>query len=320
MAQPIFLVGWRRSGTTWLGSLISQNSNVASILGGVPGKGGGCVESYFFSHLSGKFGCLTKPSNLVHFIEVFGSSAFFDLSGLGKKFLYDQRPGSYEGLFRVVMDQVAQNKGTDWWLEKTPAHSFHLEQIHGYYPDAKFIAIERKIVGQIRSAVKLEQMLINKYGINKKLGRLPTIIKELVGYHVCMKHLKQFRENHKENILIITYEDLIASRRKVLEDVCKFLGFEFESSMMESIYQPASSFKTQKERHQELSGLEVQIIKWLNLILSFVPYVFYRMIFLAKRKREGNYFPEWIFSTQYERYNWDDLLDPERTRDLPEQK
>ena len=313
MPKPIFLVGWRRSGTTWLGTLISQNTNVASIMGGAPGKKGGCVESFYVSHLAGKFGDLKNYNNLIYFIEVFGSSTYYILSGLDKEFLYRKRPLTYEELFKVVMDQYAEMNDADFWFEKNPSHSFHIEEISGYYQDAKFIAITRDIVDQVRSALKMNKLeRIEAKGLKKALN----ILKEIIGYYMSCKHISHFKAKYPERILVVSYEELVKTRETELITICKFLGLEFQPAMLESPYKAGSSFKSEKDREKELSPVQIRIIKMISPFFALLPYSFYHYLYLIAKRIQGIHFPYWFFSTQIERYGWDDISDPDRTGDL----
>ena len=53
------------------------------------------------------------------------------------------------------MDSFAENKGAAIWMEKTPAQSFHFEEMLAYYNDAKIVVTKRNPVDQIGSGVKL---------------------------------------------------------------------------------------------------------------------------------------------------------------------
>jgi uncharacterized short protein YbdD (DUF466 family) len=301
MAKPIFIVGWRRTGTTLLTNLICQNSNVACVQGHIPGSMSGVAESAYFSHLAGKFGSLENHNNLILFIEMFCNSTYFELSGLEKDFLYKERPSSYDGLFRLVMDRFSEKKGTDFWLEKTPAHSLHLEEIYRYYRDSKFVAIKRDILKQIQSSMKLRE--INKISDVKGQKRIFNIVKRIFNYHAAYKHIEHFRTNHPNRIITTTYEDLISSRKEAITAICEFLELEFQENMLESKYRPNTSFSSEAERKQVLSPMEVKIIRKLSFFFNLLPYSLYRMIHLLKRKIEGQKLPSWFFATKIECLN-----------------
>lgn len=313
MATPVFLVGWRRSGTTWLGALIAQNTNISCVMGGKPGELGGCAESYFFSHLYNKFGDLKDHNNLIHLIEVFGNSTYFELTGFTKDFLYEERSETYEGLFRRLMDRYAEGKGAELWLEKNPSHSFHVEEIARCYEDAKFIAIERDVVGQLRSALKMNELEgIEMRGLRKAVG----ILKEVVGYCAAQKHINRLRSKHPDRMLVVSYEDLVKSRKEVITAICDFLGVAFEPAMLESPYKAASSFISEEEKKGVLSDREAAATRIIFRLCNLLPWRFYRWLYRRAKKMQGLHFPHWFFSTKIEHYKWDDLLDPRRTRDV----
>ncbi len=313
MAKPIFLVGWRRSGTTWLGNLISQHTNIASILGGKPGERGGCVESFYFSHMAGRFGDLKNYNNRIYFIEVFGSCTYYELSGLGKAFLYERRPHSYEDAFRQLMDRYAELKGADFWFEKNPSHSFHVGEIAGYYQDAKFVAIKRGIVGQVRSALQINKIEgIQAQGLKKFL----YVLKEIISYFMAFKHIDYFKSKHPQKMLIVSYEELVKDRRQVITAICDFLGLEFQPAMLESPYKMATSFKSEAEREAILSPAQEKMVKILSPFFALIPYRVYRILYRTAKKIQGIHFPHWFFSTKLEQYGWDDIYDPERTGDI----
>jgi len=313
MAKPVFLVGWRRSGTTWLGALIAQNTNIASIMGGKAGGQGGCVESYYFSHLYGKFGDLKDYNNLICLIEVFGSSTYFELSGFTKDFLYKERPETYEGLFRRLMDRYAETKGAELWLEKNPSHSFHVEEIARCYEDAKFIAIERDVVSQLRSALKMNELEgIEMRGLKKAL----SILKEIVGNCTAQKHINRLQSKHPKRVLVVSYEELVKSRKEVITAICDFLGVTFEPAMLESPYKAGSSFVSGEEKKGGLSNRGASATRIIFRLCTLLPYRFYWWLYRRAKKMQGLHFPHWFFSTKIEHYKWDDLLDPRRMRDV----
>jgi hypothetical protein len=226
------------------------------------------------------------------------------LSGLEKDFLYKERPSTYEGLFHLVMDRFAEKKGTGFWLEKTPAHALRLEQIYSSYKDVKFVAIKRDIVNQIRSSMKLIEKVGKKpvKGLKKKFH----IVKRIFNYHSSYKHIGRFRAKHLDKIIVVTYEDLVSSRREVIASMCEFLGLDFQNEMLESKYIANTSFSSEAERKQVLSPMEVKMIRKLSFFFALLPYSLYRVIYVLKRKIEGQKLPSWFFATKIERYGWED--------------
>lgn len=308
MAKPIFVVGYRRSGTTWLGNIISQHNNVASVQSSsLITWDVGVYESVYFARLAGKFGDLKYHNNLIHFIEFFGNSDYFEMSGLDKELLYRERPTTYEGLFRLVMDRLAEKNGNDFWIEKTPSHAFHLEEISGYYDDAKFIAIKRNIVEQLRSAMKISKLAYDKGSELRGIKRKLILVKELLAYCGSYKHIERFKRESPDKIMIIAYENLVRSTPETVVDICDFLGLDFQQQMLESRKKKYTSFKSTDERNLELSTVEVKMIQVLGYCISALPFIFHRFVYVTRRKSKWLYLPYYYFSNKIKKYEWKDL-------------
>jgi len=306
MPIPIFVVGWRRAGTTLLANLIAQHSKVTIVNDNqMPGDLGGAFESVFFSHLAGKYGDLKHPNNLIRFIEIFGSSSYFELTGLDKEFMFAERPETYAKLFRVTMDKFAEKNGADWWVEKSPPHSFHIEELSRFYDDAKFVAVKRNVVEQVRSAIGLLELIgrVSRTGVKRKL----KIVREVLAYYGAYKHIERFQKQHPSKIILIAFEDLIKSRIKTIMAVCDFLQLDFQPQMLESQYKPATSFKSEIERIQILSPMDVKMIHALSSFCTRLPYPFYRILYVAKRTIHGQKLPDFFFITKVIRSGWNNI-------------
>jgi hypothetical protein len=194
MTTPIFIVGTPRSGTTWLANMMGRHSRIACVQESIPGGRGGVNESAFFSHVAGKFGDLKDDNNLIQLIETFASSTYFILSNCDKKIFYKDRPQTYHGFFRLFMDNLSDRQGADFWLEKTPSHMFHLDELLRYYQDVKFIAIKRDVIEHIKSTIKLDEVItgisIEDIPFIKKKKRILILIFK---YHAYSRHLDRFR-------------------------------------------------------------------------------------------------------------------------------
>jgi len=303
MAKPIFVVGRPRTGTTWLGNLIGQHSNVACVHRNNETGKYGIAESAYFSHIADKFGDLAIANNLIRLIEVFCNSDFFELTGLDKDMVYVARPQNYKGLFRLVMDRYAERKGTDFWLEKTPMHALYIDKISKYYPDAKFVVIQRNIVDQVRSAVKLTENKVRKRHTNG-VKRLSLLTEKVFMYHLVYKHIKRFEKRCPDKMIFVRYEDLLSSRRETISAVCEFLGLDFQENMLETNFKAGTSFKSEAERKETLSAGQVRIVKCLDRIFGILPYGLYRIFHLLKQRIDKNKLPFWFFANKINRYNW----------------
>ena len=314
MATPIFILGWRRSGTTLMANLLSQHSNVVSVQNyDVPDNKSGVFESVYFSHVAGKFGNLKDPNTLIRFLVMFTNSSYFELSGVEKDRLYEARPQSYESIFRIVMDKMAEKEHTDFWLEKSPPHSFHAEEIQTYFSDARFITLKRPPHDQIRSALNLLKVTNVKKKSMGPAQRKFIILKELIAYHGAYKHINSFKKKFPRKIFSIPFEDLIFKREKSMRAICSFLQLEFENQITLSESNPNSSFKNDRERKEGLSWVENLMITLLTRILKCIPFHVYSLIYQIKRRFHGRKLTALFFYTKIRKYGWNDLyLDKEK--------
>lgn len=305
MTTPIFIVGTPRSGTTWLANMMGRHSRIACVQESIPGGRGGVNESAFFSHVAGKFGDLKDDNNLIQLIETFASSTYFILSNCDKKIFYKDRPQTYHGFFRLFMDNLSDRQGADFWLEKTPSHMFHLDELLRYYQDVKFIAIKRDVIEHIKSTIKLDEVItgisIEDIPFIKKKKRILILIFK---YHAYSRHLDRFRAKHPEKIWLTEYVNLKRTTKQVMQQLCAFLNIDFETAMVEKKYIPCSSFKTDDERKTVLSSAERKGIRMVSFLMRFIPYRLHRLMYLMRRAFMGRCFPFWFFSHNIEKYGW----------------
>lgn len=309
MARPVFIGGAARTGTTWLANIICRHSKVACVQGNSPGGMYGVNESAFFSHVTGMFGNLKDDNNLIQLIEIFTSSDYFVASGLDKSIFYRERPSTYQDFFRLLMDRFAEKKDAEIWLEKTPAHSFHFDEIVRYYNDAKILVIKRNPVDQIKSGIKLDQKHAHHY---KFMRKNTDILRKLFKYHSSYKHIGHLMSMNPNKVKLIEYEELLKSTRSIITMVCDFLGIEFEEDMLgdRDNRRANTSFASDSERDKVLSSKEERGIQFLSCLLELVPYQLYRLIYLVKHsiyiKRRK--LPFWFFNTKIKQYGWSDTF------------
>jgi protoporphyrinogen oxidase len=197
------------------------------------------------------------------------------------------------------MDRFAEKKDAELWLEKTPDHSFHFEEIVRYYNDAKIIVIKRDPIDQTKSVIKLAQINLEQ---NKFIQKKINILKRLFKYHSCYKHIGHLVSKKPDKVKLIEYEELLKSRRDIITMLCDFLGIEFEEGMLgdRDNLKSNTSFMSDSERDEVFSSKEERGIKVLSCLLNLVPYQLYRLIYLGKHSiyKKRHNLPFWFFKTQ----------------------
>jgi hypothetical protein len=296
MAKPIFVLGVHRSGTKWLANILCSHSLIAGIQAE---RHYGIHESAFFCIEKDRFGDIKKDENYIEFIETFSNSDYFILSKLDKAYFYKNRPYSYDEFFRMMMDKYAEEKHTDFWLEKTPAHLLYFRDLVKIFPTAKFIIIKRNIMDSIKSDLRLKFYNKNMQQ-QMKYPKIFMIFFLTFRYHFYYSNMHD--KHLKQGYLLVEYETLKKNRIEETKKICKYLGIGFEQQMLEDVYRPNTLFTSDKERGEVLTKQEQTLIKIMNHIFRIVPNQIYHCFLpLYKQKfKEVAGIPDWFYSIKKE--------------------
>ncbi len=117
---------------------------------------------------------------------------------------------------------INQHKNPQIVIEKNPAYTIHTDKVMHYSPNSKFVVIMR----DYRSVV-----------LSKMESRGNDDIISNFAYYAYLWNCKldRFRKDFdaiKERTLIVKYEDLVANPERIIIELCKFLGVEFENEML----------------------------------------------------------------------------------------
>jgi hypothetical protein len=215
----LFLVGCPRSGTTLLQSLLAAHSQVISF-----------PESHFYNTISSsrfplrQLG-LASPRARAKF------SDFLDLIGYPDMHAYLPvlaiLKRQYSRAFIAVLDAVARQQNKRVWLEKTPRHLHHIDDIRAFVPGSKFIHLIRNGEDVVASLYEV---------INQHPDRWPSMppgdVDRCVNRWVQSIRLSQ-RYVGEPNHAMVRYERLVEAPGEVLKELCKFIGVSFEAHMLE---------------------------------------------------------------------------------------
>jgi len=212
-----FIVGPHRSGTTFLQTL----------LGCMPGVATG-VETHFF--------CRIRPY-LLEIEEKNGILSFSDIRIAIEKIMFKDekklenvetveagwRKNGWGGLFFSLISTTffsSSNQVSPKYIEKTPGHLNHIEEINNEFPDSKFVVIYRDPRAITTSMFKFVPEM------NKK-QRMGWLKKELGYVNYCFRAIKDILYSKSGNFFIVKYEELKEKQSKILRDVCDFLEITY---------------------------------------------------------------------------------------------
>jgi hypothetical protein len=206
--RPFFVVGCPRSGTTLVRTILDGHSRLS-----IP------PESHFVLALSrrGRRGTATLDDILAHpEFAAWGA----DEQTL-RRSVERAAPANYPELVSAVFEWYAESQGKPRWGDKTPGYVSYLPQLLRMFPDAQFVHLLRD--GREVVASLSEQAWGPKRPV---IGALWWRRKVSAGR----------RAGHRlgaDRYLELRLEDLIADPETKVNEVCAFLGEEFEPDMLD---------------------------------------------------------------------------------------
>src|SRR5262249_18767483 len=131
----------------------------------------------------------------------------------------------YVRIFVGILDDLARERGKDHWLEKTPEHLQMVTAIEKYVPGARFIHLLRHA----------EEVVASLYDVTR---RYPEKWHGPWSLDACIDAWNQdvYRSvecRGRSNHHFVRYEDLVAEPAAVLNELCRFLGLQFDPAMLE---------------------------------------------------------------------------------------
>jgi hypothetical protein len=212
--NPIFIVGFPRSGTTLLQSMLATQANIYSF----PETHYFCTTKRFIEtdkNGSIDIGCLEMVfQNIKEKTE-------YEFSPDIKKELSDAAVAhklSVKQLFEylvtgLLIKQVeTEQLPTIRWVEKTPGHIFYLDFIHDFYPKARFIEIVRSPLNAIFSS---------KTRFDELNHVTPSAL--ALRWKNSLATFNQFKEENPEKAFSVKYENLANDPEDEFRTICEFL-------------------------------------------------------------------------------------------------
>jgi hypothetical protein len=218
--DPIFIVGYPRSGTTLLQAMLATQNHLYSF-----------PETHYFGAIykiirTDDRGFIEHEC-LPGVFETLREKVSLELAGPEKDHIVSMardRRLSPKDLFEAIVShflsaqtQVSGTVHTFRWIEKTPNHVYFLDRIRGFYPQAQFVNIIRNPVWAIQS--RREKFPFNRETPVKTLARL---------WVKSIASAEDFSARYPGKLLSVRYEDLVKDPMKELRGVCDFLGIRFE--------------------------------------------------------------------------------------------
>lgn len=130
-------------------------------------------------------------------------------------------------IFDYLMSYFAERENKSIWCEKTPMHALHIETLARAFPSARFIHC-------IRDGRDSAASFHRRYGFDPKC----TIFR----WKKTIRAARDQGSRHSDRYFEIKYEDATLEPVRVLTDICRSLGLDFEENVVTSSRQ-GSRFK-----------------------------------------------------------------------------
>jgi hypothetical protein len=231
-----FVIGCGRSGTTILGEVLDQHPAVY----------------YFF-----------EPYHLWATIDPI--SDVTNLYGVGAcKFIMDQDDCTAESRrrFSLLFQEPGMRAGAELVVEKTPFNACRIGYLESIKPQSRFIHIVRDGIDVARSISRLSTddsyKIAGKPGRSRWWGRneckwdalstdgmdagyFPDEVSQLRDYQakgayewlVSLAEVDRWRDHLGDRLLEITYDELTATPRRTMAEICDFLGISKQQAWLE---------------------------------------------------------------------------------------
>jgi hypothetical protein len=212
----VFLVGFPRSGTTLLQSLLAAHPEVRSM-----------PETFFFVDVA-PAGRRWRLLGRAHPRARVRLDALREHGiAVAPRSARDLLPGSMIGRFVRSLDAGAWRDGKRAWVEKTPSHLYHANLIERYVPDATILHIVRAGMPAIASLYAVTREHPRPWGGPRPLETCIARWKSDIRLsHDCIG-----RTNH----LFVSYERLVENPAEVLQPLTRRIGLRADPETVEAM-------------------------------------------------------------------------------------
>ena len=207
---PFFIVGHPRSGSTLLATILSRHSDIA-----IP------PETHYLDKTFDT--CRRLPQDRHSVIRMLQRNVRLQDLKLPLESVLGSLPQgelSHAAIFGGLLRAYADARQKSRVGEKTPAHLPYAEILLEWFPGCRIICLVRDARDTVRS-------LLNVPWTHDNARR------HAAHWAWCARRMKSLRAQYPESISLLRYEDLLAAPADSLQNLCDFIGAEFEQSMLD---------------------------------------------------------------------------------------
>lgn len=232
--DPVFIVGYPRSGTTLLQGLLVTQPNLYSL-----------PETHYFNVIEKEISVDDNgnilPTCLDTVFEKIREKMEFQFHEEEKTTIYrltEAKKCTSKTLFEFIVAHFLypRRKKTDLptafrWIEKTPYHANFLKRIFLFYPRVQILHIVRHPVPAVYSRKR-------NFPYNKET----PVSKLAAHWNNIQQNVEDFKEHSPGTVHTLRYEDLVKDPRKELETITAFLNIPFNAASISRASQATRPF------------------------------------------------------------------------------
>ena len=261
-AKQIFVVGSSRSGTTMMGRILGNHSDIFTF-----------KELHFFGTIWTN-DSIQKISNeqQVNLLSrllciqergLFSQSNYSDFNENAKKMLGEGITNPL-AIYELFLQTISNENSSKISCEQTPKNLYYLEEILKFFPNAKVI----NMVRDQRDVLLSQKNKWKRRFLGAKAIPLSEAFRSFVNYHPILTakvwnssltHSSKFQNNPR--VKIVKFEDLLSESENVIKDICSFLDIEFQEKMLEV---PVIGSSTENDSKSELIIDSSKVNKWIK--------------------------------------------------------
>ena len=265
--KQIFIVGSSRSGTTMMGRILGNHSEIFTF-----------KELHFFGTIWTN--TTNKDLNRNKQIELLSRLLCIQEDGLfnqQNKSVFNHKAIALLAnknicnplkIYELFLSAISEENDSTILCEQTPKNIYYLNEILAFFPQAKVI----NMVRDQRDVLLSQKNKWKRRFLGASKIPLSEAIRSYINYHplltskVWSSSLEHtFRYKNNKRVKIVKFEELLINSAEIVKDICSFLEIDFNEKMLEV---PVIGSSTEKDKKGDMRIDNSKISKWRNGGLS----------------------------------------------------
>jgi len=266
--KQIFVVGSSRSGTTMMGRILGNHSDIFTF-----------KELHFFGTMwtnnSNQDLNRQKQIYLLSRLLCIQEDGLFNqqnISVFNEKaiaLLAHKNIDNPLSIYELFLSTISNQNKSIISCEQTPKNMYYLDEILAFFPQAKVI----NMVRDQRDVLLSQKNKWKRRFLGASAIPLSEAIRSYINYHPLLtakvwnsslEHSSKFINTTR--VKIIKFEELLADANSVVKEICQFLDIDFQEEMLKV---PVVGSSTEQDTKNELLIDSSKIEKWKSGGLSY---------------------------------------------------